>query len=239
VSVPRVHVVLVRPQNPANIGAVARVMRNTGLQSLRLVQPGDWRRTECWRSAWGAHDVLEQARESVDLQAALAGAAWGAAFSGQVESHHRTLDVRELATRAARLDAGQEACLVFGPESSGLTRGEIAVCGLRVRIPSHPAQPSLNLSHAVMVAGYEILRACESGGVSSGPPCATHDDKERLLTLWRQALEDLRALPPQRAEAAFGEWRALLLRLDLTTRELRLLEHAAHRLLTRRPPEAG
>ena len=48
-----VRVVLVRPETPQRRGA-ARVVRNTGLAGLDLVDPGDWRTVECWRTAWGA-----------------------------------------------------------------------------------------------------------------------------------------------------------------------------------------
>ena len=52
---------LVRPETPANVGATARIVRNTGLATVALVSPGDWRNVECWRTAWGAHDLLEEA----------------------------------------------------------------------------------------------------------------------------------------------------------------------------------
>jgi len=56
----QVHFVLVRPRRPENIGAVARVIGNTGLAGLRLVEPGDWRTVEAFRMAWQAEDVLDR-----------------------------------------------------------------------------------------------------------------------------------------------------------------------------------
>ncbi len=70
----RVRVVLVRPELPANVGACARVVRNAGLAGLDLVAPGDWRTVDCWRTAWGAQDVLEEARSFDDLAGALSDA---------------------------------------------------------------------------------------------------------------------------------------------------------------------
>jgi tRNA (cytidine32/uridine32-2'-O)-methyltransferase len=72
--VARVRVVLVRPETPANVGACARVVRNTGAAGLDLVAPCDFRTVECWRTAWGAHEVLEQARVFDRLGSALEGA---------------------------------------------------------------------------------------------------------------------------------------------------------------------
>ena len=155
----RVRIVLVRPEVPANIGAVARVIRNTGLDELTLVEPGDWRTVECWRTAWGAPEILENAVVVSDLAAALADATYVAALSGRRDGPSPALDVRDAAAEIGALTAEDVAALVFGPESTGLTLAEIAQCGRRVQIPSHPDQPSLNLSHAVVVAGYEVLRA--------------------------------------------------------------------------------
>lgn len=240
-SAARVHVVLVRPENAANVGAVARAMRNTGMSELRLVQPGDWRTLECWRSAWGAHEVLEQARVFDQLAPALAGSACALALSGRRDLDPRPVDVRVAAGEIGALGAGDEACLVFGPESSGLTLAEIALCGRRARIPSHPDQPSLNLSHAAMVVCYEVFRARQATGRSTQPAAAaparaTHDQKDALLELLRTGLLAIHALPQQNTESYFRDWQALVQRLDFTPRELRLLAHLARKMAWRPRP---
>lgn len=221
-------VVLVRPETPANIGAVARVVRNTGLLGLDLVSPGEWRTVECWRTAWGAHDVLEEARVFPVLSAALAEASYVAALSGRVQAGTPVMDVRDMATEAAQLDEGEACALVFGPETTGLSEDELARCGRRVRIPSHPDQPSLNLSHAVMVAAYEVFRAGRRS--APGSRRATSLEKERLLGLLRDGLLAIEALPPRNTDGYFHEWQAIFSRADLTPREVRLLEHMARKM---------
>ena len=225
---PRVRVVLVRPEAPANVGAAARVVRNTGLEGLDLVAPGDWRTVECWRTAWGAHDVLERARVLPDLASAVSGAGYVLGFTGRREKGAPLLDVREAAAEVAALPPDDAAALVFGPETSGLTQDEMALAGRRAFIPSHPDQPSLNLSHAVMVAAYEVFRV--QGRAPAGPRRATHAEKEALLELLRLGLGALEALPPDNAEPYFREWRSLVQRMDLTPREVRLLEHMARKM---------
>jgi len=225
---PRVRIVLVRPEAPVNVGAAARIVRNTGLCGLDLVGPGDWRTVECWRTAWGAHEVLEQARVFADLAAAVATASYVVGFTGRREKGVPALDVRDAAAEAAGLAPEDEAALVFGPETSGLTQDEMALCGRRAFIPSHPDQPSLNLSHAVMIAAYELFRA--AGLTPPGPRRATHAEKEALLGLLRDGLLALQALPAGDALSYFREWRELVQRADLTPRELRLLEHMARKM---------
>ena len=227
----RVRVVLVRPETPANVGATARVIRNTGLSSLALVAPGDWRTVECWRTAWGAHEILEQAEVFADLASALRGCAYVAGLSGRREPGAASLDVRDMAAEVAALADGESAALVFGPETAGLTLAELALCGRRVRIPADPQQPSLNLSHAVMVAAYEVFRARRRG--EPGPRRATNDEKQRLLALLREGLRAIEALPTENTEGYVEEWRALFQRADLTPKELRLLEHMARKMARR------
>jgi len=226
--VPRVRVVLVRPETPANVGAAARAIRNTGLDALWLVAPGDWRSVECWRTAWGAHEVLEQTQVVGDLAAALAGCAYVAGLTQRRERGVASLDVRAMADEIAALGPDEPAALVFGPETHGLSIEELALCGRRARIPAHPEQPSLNLSHAVMVAAYETFRAARHREPATRR--ATHDEKERLLGLLREGLRAIQALPDANTEGYFQEWRAMLQRADLTPRELRLLEHMARRM---------
>jgi TrmH family RNA methyltransferase len=222
-----VQVVLVRPESPANVGAVARVVRNTGMAGLRLVAPGDWRTVECWRTAWGSQEILEQAAVFDDLPSAVADAQAALAFSGKREKAAAWRDVREAAADvAARVD--ETTCLVFGPESSGLTDDELACCGYRVLIPAHPAQPSLNLSHAVMVAAYEIFRAGRRPPL--GPRRATLEEKAELLARLRDGLVRIGALPESNTESHLRDWQALLARADLTPKEVRLLEHLGRKM---------
>jgi TrmH family RNA methyltransferase len=221
---------LVRPEHPANVGAAARVVRNTGLEGLDLVAPGEWRTLECWRTAWNAQDVLEEARVFDDLRSALEGATLAVAFSGRRGDSVPALDVRELAARLAALPRDDGAALVFGPEASGLTLAEMALCGLRAFIPSHPAQPSLNVAQAALVAAYELMRASRRSPAETGPQRAPFDDKQRLLGLLRDGLQAVGALPPHDADAHLAEWSALVHRLDLTRRELAILEHMARKM---------
>jgi len=224
-----IRVVLVRPERAANVGAAARALRNGGLDGLDLVAPGDWRTLECWRMAWGAHEVLEEARVFADLPSALAGVALAVAFSGRRGDGVPARDVREVAAEVAALGGPREVRLVFGPEASGLTLAEMAACGARAFIPTHPERASLNVAQAVVVAACEVYRAAATPAAATGPERATWDEKQRVMELLAQGLRAVRALPPD-PRAQLEEWTALLQRLDLTRRELALIEHMARKM---------
>jgi TrmH family RNA methyltransferase len=223
-----VRLVLVRPETPGNVGACARVVRNAGLEGLDLVEPGDWRTVECWRTAWGAHEVLESARVFDHLDEALADSTWAAGLSGRRPGAEPCLDVREAAEAIAALSSEDRAALVLGPEKTGLSKQELARCGRSASIPSHPDQPSLNLSHAAAVAGYEVYRARRLPGPA--PRRASHEEKARMLELLRTGLHRIEALPERDTDPYFREWAALFLRADLTPKEVRLLEHMARKM---------
>jgi TrmH family RNA methyltransferase len=211
------------------VGACARVARNTGCAGLDLVAPGEWRTVECWRSAWGAHELLEEARVFESLAAALAGAALTVAFTGRRRAARSAVDVRDAAAEVASLAREDVASLVFGPETSGLSNGEVALCGRAAVIPAHPAQPSYNLSHAVAIAAYEVQRAGRPPGEGARRR-VTHGEKEALLASLREGLLAIRALPAANTEGYFSDWRTFVQRVDLTPKERKLLEHMARKM---------
>jgi TrmH family RNA methyltransferase len=225
----RVRVVLVRPESAANVGASARVIRNAGGEGLDLVTPGDWRTVECWRTAWGAQDLLESARVFPDLASALEGTALTVGLTGRRGPGPAPVDIRDAAQEISTLGREEKAALVFGPETSGLSNEDLARCGRRARIPSHPDQPSFNLSHAVAIAIYEVQRGLTKDA-SSGSRRATHDEKERLLALLWEGLLAVGALPRVNSDDYFRDWRTLVHRADVTPRELKLLEHMARKM---------
>jgi tRNA/rRNA methyltransferase len=139
------------------------------------------------------------------------------------------VDVRDAAAEVATLAPDAAVALVFGPETNGLTNDELALCGRAACIPSDPAQPSYNLSHAVAIAAYEMRRALRP---SADEPraLATHDQKQALLELLEAGLVAVSALPRANTAAYFADWRALVQRIDLTPKELTLLEHLARKL---------
>src|SRR3954469_14566878 len=67
-----IRIVLVEPQHPGNIGAVARAMKNMGLSELHLVRPPLFPHAEAIARASGADDLLTAARVHENFDAAIA-----------------------------------------------------------------------------------------------------------------------------------------------------------------------
>jgi len=160
-------VVLVRPQEEGNVGAVARAMANFGLERLIVVEPATPLRATAHAFAVHSGEILDRVERVDDLRTALAGFERVVATTAARDRPwpSRLLAPRELAERLAADPPGTPAALVFGPEPSGLTNAELAQASLLVRIPTSPRQPTLNLAQAVLVLAYELY-VSEPGGAA-------------------------------------------------------------------------
>ena len=156
----KVSVILVAPKYGGNIGAIARLMRNYGLSDLRFVSPpeiGD----EAMARAMNGKEILLSARRYDNFGDAMKGFRIVAATSSSI-----TLDDRKFRRlpetpskfwkRALKTEGN--IALVFGREDDGLRNTEIELCNSFIHIPSNPEYPVLNLSHAVSVILYEMIR---------------------------------------------------------------------------------
>ena len=141
-----------------------------GFEELWLVAPESFPHPEATALAAGALPVLERARVVPTLREAVADCGLVLATSARArgEYYWPACPPREAAPRL--LAAGEEgvAALVFGPERTGLTNEDLALCSGLVRIPSDPAYESLNLAQAVQVLAYELR--CARGQPAPLPP---------------------------------------------------------------------
>jgi TrmH family RNA methyltransferase len=80
--------------------------------------------------------------------------------------------------------------ILFGREDRGLLNDEIKLCQLLITIPSSRAQPSLNLSQAVMVMAYEIFSTVHPG-VSSPQDLAPSAELEMMYEHLERSLTTL------------------------------------------------
>lgn len=190
----QIRIVLVEPSHPGNIGAVARAMKNMGLEQLVLVSPRQFPDPEASARASGADDVLTRARVVPTVQEALQGCGFVAATTSRDrDQHFRIADVRDAARRLALESNRGPAAVLFGSERAGLTNEQLEVAHLLVSIPASPIYPSLNLAMAVQIVVYELFRM---GGVTIDPapasgPLAEPADLERLYTHFAAVLEEV------------------------------------------------
>lgn len=154
-----IEIILVEPQTPGNIGSTARAMKNFGLSRLKLVQPCDHLSKEARRMAVKSEDILENATLYSQLSDALKGVHFSVATSVRIrDTHFPVFTPAETAEHLHRIARDKSIALVFGREDNGLTTEEIHQCNIQSTIPTHPDQPSVNLSQSVMIFSYEIFK---------------------------------------------------------------------------------
>jgi tRNA/rRNA methyltransferase len=242
-SLPEVHllplncrVVLVRTKIAANLGAVARVMRNMGLGALVLVAPeADVDDPRGRLLATHSQDVLDRARIVPDLGEAVAGCGLVAATSARVGGLFRRQSVgtpEAVLPRLVEAMTQRPAALVFGPEDRGLTNDEVARCHYLIHIPTDPAHPALNLAQAVAVCLYELRRAWLRQGPAEAPgwEAAPFEDQERMFDHLRGALEDIHFLYGPKADALLHALRHLVGRARPSPMEVDVLLGLARQL---------
>jgi tRNA/rRNA methyltransferase len=206
---PRFVVVLVRPKYPGNIGAVARAMRNFGLEELWLVEPADVN-DDARRMAMHSWDVLDRARRFATVEDALAevdmavGTASDLAANEKHDYVRMPLRLREFAGKAWEMQG--TIGIVFGPEDFGLTNAEVEQCDVLVTIPADARHPSLNVSHAVAVVCYELT---ESRHFVKRPRQASREETEKMLEFVERILGHLE-LPEHRKRTTMLTFRKLL-----------------------------
>jgi tRNA/rRNA methyltransferase len=229
-SISNVKIILVESAGPLNVGSVARVMKNFGLNQLVLVNPQcDHLGDEAKLMAVRARDILETAILVETLPEALQGCRHAIATTGTDHDLNVPLESPRTALPWLLETVGQPAALIFGREDRGLTNQELNYAQRFVRIPSSNEYTSLNLAAAVGVCCYELAQSI----LDDDPPLIQNTSLESELApldvveSYYQQLEslllDVGFLYPHTASSRMEKFRQLYNRAQLRTQELSML----------------
>lgn len=207
-------VVLVAPEYPGNVGYVARVMANFGVEDLVLVGGCDITE-EARDRAVHAQTVLNRARRVDTLQEALRGVDLAVGTTAILAVPDKIVWRNSIPIRqgiALVRAAGPRVALVFGRESRGLLTDELEHLDLLLTIPTNDAYPSLNVSHAVAVVLYELSEAVRR---IPEQELASRADREALLDRFDELME-AQGLPAWKVARNRVVFRRLLGRTGIT-----------------------
>jgi tRNA/rRNA methyltransferase len=217
-------IVLVRPKEPANIGAAARAMKNFGLHELLLVAPQRPVGRHAYALASHAGDVLEAAMTCNTLEEALRGRKLVLGTTARPRADAaRVYTPRE----AASTFPSEGTAILFGPEDFGLSNEDLRHCQGYIRIPT-AEYASLNLAQAVQLVAYEWFVA-EQEAMHKDMPAqdlAELPPREVLEGMYAQLLSTLHLIgytDAQREGSADRLFRAIFDRADLSAREVAAL----------------
>lgn len=224
----RVRIVLVEPAGPLNVGAIARVMKNMGLQQLVLVNPQcDPVGEEARKMAVHAADILESSRRVASLPAALQGCERAMATTARERANFNSLE-NPRSSLPWLLET--PSALIFGPEDRGLSNEELKYAQRFVRIPSSDTYSALNLAQAVAICCYELSVSAQAGetqrrseGVLEGQSGAPLEILEGYYEQLEALLLKIGYLFPHTAASRMEKFRGLFNRAHPSASEVAML----------------
>jgi len=216
-----VRVILLEPEKPGNIGAIARSMKNFNLSDLWIVRPKTRIDGEARAFAMRGLTVLESAKVVPSFENALEDVDVVVGTSS-VEARSPSnlsrvaITPRQLAERI-RGTKGSIA-IVFGRESTGLTNQELETCDFMVTIPASRHYNVLNIATAASIVFYELFHSFGARRMI----LASQSSKRRLLAQFDQLMGKSN-LQPHKRRLAQRAFRNVISRSFISRREASLL----------------
>src|SRR5678815_5152493 len=163
-------VVLYEPQDPVNIGATVRAMKNMGVSRLRLVRPVAYEAVRLEGIAHGTMDLIERIEHFDSFDDAVADCVRTVGFTARRRAAKlRVIDPKAAAAELLELAGDGNVALVFGREDSGLPNEILDRVHASVTIPT-TEHASLNLAQAVLIGLYERHLAAADATRTLAPP---------------------------------------------------------------------
>ena len=236
-------IILSRPSEAGNVGAVCRAMKNMGLSRLRLAAPG-FSITETETSeadalseagfgyggnlavikarAIHAFDIWEAAETFDSLEEAVKDCPLVIGTTRRRGRGRKQISMSPTEIAKLLKDRTGPAALVFGNERTGLEDEELTLCNMASHIPADNVFPSLNLSHAVMIYAYELFKTIAGEEKLTVKGQWTPMDQETINNLVKRLTDRLKDLgfykrPGREEQERF--YRDLFARAGLTERE--------------------
>ncbi len=249
-----VTVVLYESQDPINIGAVVRAMKNMGVRDLRLVRPCHYDLNRIEQVAHDTRDIVERIRHFDDIDQALSDCVHVIAYSGRRRAARWPRHTPQSAAKAL-LDWAQQdqthgegeqrfvvegsksnrVALVFGREDHGVPNDVLDRAHAIATIPT-TEHFSLNVAQACLVALYELhILAGDSTRKLAGPkraaPPPTSQDYEQTFSDVEAALEAIAFFKTRNAEHVMRTIRSIVYRATVDHRELMLIRASSIEVL--------
>lgn len=216
-----ISVVLVEPENPGNIGAVSRAMKNFGFHKLILVNPKcDHLSEEARRRAKHSLDILKSSEVINFLEELKAD--YKVATTSKLGSDYNVartpLTPKIFAEKLDDIHSAKvHVSIIFGRESSGLTNDEIDMADFLVSIPSDKYS-ALNLSHAVSIVLYETYQSKNRRKTEKRFTPITRKEIDTLQDAI-SSLQDKQGFSEQKRELHRKIWKRIITKSMMTRRE--------------------
>lgn len=225
-------VVLYEPQDPVNIAATIRAMKNMGASRLRLVRPVEYEPHRLEGIAHGTMDLIDRIERFDDFDSAVADCVRVLGFTARRRAAKlRLLDPKAAAAELLAMAPDGPVALVFGREDSGLPNEILDRVHAAVTIPTTD-HASLNLAQAVLIGVYELHLAAADATRTLAPPRKdapppTNDQFEQYFADAERSLAAVEFFKTRFPEHIMRTLRSLTFRAAPNARELSLMRAMA------------
>ena len=182
-------IVLVRPQQPGNIGVAARAIANHGIGRLAMVCPDGFDPERARWMAPKAHHIINEAHYCESVSEAVAHSAQVIATTARPRTQEWTVRSPDETARFIAADPVPTAIL-FGPEDNGLSNDDLALAESILTFPTTHIS-SLNLGQAVTATCAALRMAQSDVHAEAGSPASkvSVDKREELVQRTLSALQ--------------------------------------------------
>jgi tRNA/rRNA methyltransferase/tRNA (cytidine32/uridine32-2'-O)-methyltransferase len=229
-------VVLYEPQNPINIAATVRAMKNMGVHRLRLVRPVEYNVVNLEGIAHQTMDIIESIVHFDSFDAAVADCVRVFGFTARRRAAKlRILDPKVAASELLDAAVDGPVALVFGREDNGLPNDILDRVHAAVTIPT-TNHASLNLAQAALIALYELHLAAADATRALAPPRKdapppTNEAFEQFFADAQASLMRIEFFKTRFPEHIMRTLRSLTFRAAPNARELSLMRAMAIEVL--------
>lgn len=225
-------VILYEPQDPVNIAATIRAMKNMGISRLRLVRPVPYEEIRLEGIAHRTMEIIERIERFDSFDAAAADCVATVGFTARRRAAKlRVIDPKQAAAELLAQAPGGPVALVFGREDNGLPNEILDRMHAAVTIPTTD-HASLNLAQAALIGLYELHLAAADATRELAPPRKdapppTNEQFERFFEDAERSLAAIEFFKTRFPEHIMRTLRSLTHRAAPNARELSLMRAMA------------
>jgi TrmH family RNA methyltransferase len=213
------YIVLIEPENPGNIGAIARVMKNFDFSNLVLVNPKcSITSSECIARAKHAKDVLDKTKSVKKMPKFDYVIATTSQLGTDYNIPRCPITPEQLAGKLSVLKKSKIAIL-FGREGTGLSNEEILASDFVVTIPTSKKYPTMNLSHSVTIILYELHKKIGNERIGEHIAPIGEPEKKQIAKMFNEAINKMKFLTKENKETQRRVWKRVIAKSFMTRRE--------------------
>ena len=228
-------IILVEPSGPLNVGSVARLCSNFEVDELRIVSPKcDIFSLEAKKMALKGQKFLDNCKIFYNLENAIFDCDLVLASCGRIDVSKDSFfeSSEDIFNWTKSFQKINNLAIIFGRENSGLTNDELLLANKTFNIPTSINNPSLNLSHAVSIALYELNKYSERNSnkelevFNLASSKQIHDSFLEIEEL----LLEVGYLLKHTSRAKIGKFKNFILRANTSMQDINVLRGIVHQI---------